>query len=369
MSKLVQASDGTLYSVDLDRNTCSCGQKTCEHLIIATDVYRNHGKRHRFSIMSASHKSGRTSSIEWAMPWAEVFASISGIGKVATYFSKCIFEDSRNLKLWAQIRNNELTSEQQVRGFILSRKKWENLPGFGEHLTWWTAAHSVYLHNKSSWNEAKLRRQIRKYQTPLEGYEIWFLVKEKKHFRPALWEELAVRAEREKNERLQWYLQYRPESGYEIMVGLELAINAFDESASEFHPDSPNPESYVPAFHEQYEDIHSYAGRRNFMHWFSPLLQGTLPPESKLSLQLSGQLWGCAFRHAAFNQRRTITLSPGRLIPWQDVRLEQETSSVAELDSLFYKSTYAALEKKGRWKPPVTPRATLPLSEELSIPE
>lgn len=352
--KLVQGSDGTLFSVDLEKNTCSCHQAGCDHLAWAIDIYQNHGKRNRFSIMSACHKTARTSSIEWAWPWVEAFSSIADMTRVAKYFSKCTFEETRNIRLWAQVRNNELTPEEQVRGLILSRKKWESLPGFTEHMTWWINAHVTYRHNRDSWSEAKLRQQIRSYQTPEEGYEAWFFAKEKKQFRPALWEELTLRAERENNDRLKWYLRHQPSSGYEIMVGLELGINAFDDSANEFHQDKPNPENHVPLFREEYEDVHSYSGRRKFLHWFPELLRGFLPEQSKLRLQLSGQIWGCAFRFAAFNQKAGMLSDLNCIWPWQNVRLEQEPSAIAWLDSIFYRTSYASLEKKGIWISPST---------------
>lgn len=163
---VVQAVDETRYEVEPDRDLCSCGMRSCEHL---RQVHRflQKGKDVEYEAVSAFHKELRRGDVAKSLIWAEQVARMRGEIGVKQYLKSIVFEETRNLALHNRWRNlGPLEVEGMILEFCGSLKKWE-LP----------AARGMYSILLKAFADAKKQKPVQldelKSAPPVDEHEFY----------------------------------------------------------------------------------------------------------------------------------------------------------------------------------------------------
>lgn len=326
--------------------------KECPHLILARDIFHNRGQRSKFLILSSYHKTVRKSDLELATHWSTIYARITSEESSAKYARSIVLEETRNITLWSAMKRGELTPVQQINHLIRSRKKWEIPTAYEEFIAWLTAFRQFHQ-NKCIWTDKLMKDRIQSFSDLLTGFEILHYLRYFKGSRPLFWEEIEMRAVREKNKALTEYLLLKPESYYERFLAILLCLGPLPDESNELYPDRAIGTFHIPRFESYIHDFHTWAGVALLKKHWPTLLHNQLPPGCPLDLRFSGGLMGVFFRVIAYKQHGSMERPDGKDWLWNEVTIPMTTwVEIPAFESSFYKSFYQRLQKSGLWTPP-----------------
>lgn len=219
------------------------------------------------------------------------------------------------------------------------------------HMKDWTSAFQKYQTSIEAWQEnpwEKIASVVSKGQTPIELYAITFFLRHNKTFNEFFWNQIRQRSLAEKNERLNAYLELKPESRYyHVMLALDLLIGHWSSEADDLHSEGIVRESFLPSFRSYVFDLHTFIGKKRLLsHWH---LVAPKKDHTKVGLDLrwSGSLLGCLYRSEAFNKFGTMRSSESSDIPWIAVDMGDDLwKPTINLDKFFYAELFEAIDQK-----------------------
>ncbi|MGK5087929.1 hypothetical protein WDW86_10255 [Bdellovibrionota bacterium FG-2] len=354
---MVKADDGNggFYEVNPNNNSCSCGgyreNKLCSHSALVHDINFNRGRKNRFAILSALHKECRRNDLRLGLQWARIYDQIAGPGASAKYLSKALFEESRALTLFSQIRQGKLAPDEVVRKIILSRKKWTLDYLQPNHFESWLRGFQAFKREPRHWDIQTLKTRILKFDDIIAGYETLFRVKMQKKLKPHFWQAISERAQQEHNSRLLEFLSLEPTSGYCRMIALELTLGLFrDDEANDLHCDPGVQEEFIPAFQDYVWDVHHWKGVHLLRRHWTNLVADMLPDDAELNIAWSGLTMGVYNRFQTYRQKGSMRTPDGKDWAWNRIQRDPIVwKQIPEFESYWYPRFFKSLERKGLW--------------------
>ena len=227
----------------------------------------------RYLALSGFHKEIRRGDLNKVRAWANIILLFQKPNTLLKYIERIIFEETRDILLWFDLRKNELTLDQALVRITLSRKKWElSYLNKSSHFDNWHKG-LIISDSRTDPLPLELSQILKTTQTPEEAYGLYFDIRKVKGLRTPLLEMINDLADHSKNLRLSTFLKFKPSSSYEFMVLLELYIGLYDIEAKERHQEPKLVDPFIPMEQKFYNDIHVSTGkallRTNFWKGYS----------------------------------------------------------------------------------------------------
>lgn len=282
----------------------------------------------RFIVISSLHKEIRRGDLARALSWAWIYLSRNSAASLSKYLFKIHFEETRSTSLWQDLLTNKEDIHSHLCKLTLVFKKW-HLKKLKPHVINWHSGYKGFCKN-SRITPIELAGRIQNLDSLVDGYELYFHLKENKNLRQ-LAQDIIANEFLNRNlasPEISKYLKY----SYEFMNAFEILALGYSDQSEKHLVSSQCTELFIPQVQNYCHDVHTWAGVHALNRNWSACLKAKAFQSEVVDLRFSGMIVGLLFREKATELSDDI-----RHINWKDVEISNvELAAALELDKYFY---------------------------------